>query len=102
MPAADDSPFFAPDIEERIESRAAAARAAGRRVSAFTAVWHLFLAPLFMFIYYLLPGGRLFAGYTGFRESVHMAAFLFAVNSRIYELTHADPAELNRIKKEFE
>lgn len=102
MPAVDDSPFFVPDIEERIESHAVAARGTGRRVNALTAVWHLFLAPLFLFVYHLLLRGRLFAGHAGFRESVHGAVFLFAVNARVYELAHADPAELGSISKEFE
>lgn len=102
MLAVDDSPFFAPDIEERIESRAVAARGSGRRVNALTAVWHLFLAPIFLFIFHLLIRGRLFAGHAGFRESVHGAVFLFAVNARVYELVHADPAALAGISKEFE
>lgn len=102
MPSVDDSPFFAPDIEQRIESGAVAARGAGRRVNALTAVWHLFLSPLFLFAFHLLFRGRLFAGHAGFRQSVHAAVFLFAVNARIYELTHADPAALASISKEFE
>lgn len=102
MPPADAPSFFTPDLEGRIESRAAAAHSAGRRVNAFTAVWHLFFAPLFLFIFQLIPRGRLFAGHAGFRECVHAAAVLFAVNARIYERSHADPAELGRIKKEFE
>lgn len=102
MPAVNGSSFFSRDIEERIESRAVAARGAGRRVNALTAVWYLFSAPLFLFVFHLLLRGQLFAGYAGFRESVHAAAFFFAVNARIYELAHADPAELDRIRKEFE
>ncbi|MBI5637999.1 MAG: hypothetical protein HZA03_08530 [Nitrospinae bacterium] len=102
MPAADAPPFFTPGLEDRIESHAVAARGNGRRVNAFTAAWHLFLAPLFLFVFHLLLRGRFFSGYAGFRESVHTAAFLFAVNARVYELTHADPAELGRIRKEFD
>ncbi len=102
MPAVDSSSFFTPGFEERIESRAAAVRAAGRRVNAFTAAWHLFLAPFLLCAYHCLLRGRLLTGYAGLRESVHAAVFLFAVNARVYELDHADPASLDRIKKEFE
>ena len=102
MPSAGEPSFFTPGLEGRIEAGAIAARGGGRRVNAFTAGWHLFLAPLSLFAFHLLLRGRLFAGHAGFRESVHAALFLFAVNARVYELAHADPAEAGRIKKDFE
>ncbi len=89
-------------MQERIESCAVAARGAGRRVNGLTAVWYLFFAPLSLFIFQLLWTAKGVGGYARFRKSVHRAAFLFAVNARIYELIHADPAKLDKIKKEFE
>ncbi len=102
MAPLNDAPFFTADLEVRLETRAKEALAGGRRVNAFTAVWHLFLWPIGLFIFHWVLRARFFAGYSGFREALHAAVFLFAVNARIYELTHADPAALERIKKEFE
>ena len=92
---------FWDSIDGRIDEGVEKARRQNRSVCGIRVVWHLFIAPLIVFIKSFLLSATVVKGGTRLRTAVHDSMLHFCVNARLYELTRGDRSELDKIKKEW-
>ena len=92
---------FWDSIDGRIDEGVEKARRQNRSVSGIRVVWHLFFAPLVVFIKSFLLSTTAVKGGRRFRTALHDSMLHFSVNARLYELARGDRSELDKIKKEW-